>query len=169
MVSTSVTFNFHQYTDFYGQYSLKRGRKVYSYCFDVRYTPKQDCQPPFSASLPINPIVPGSGMGTHGVMFFFDLFRIYMFLLHSITQSHTKQTRGNKFPWLVTLISNRCLVVNSSDELNAYIKTTGSAQLEPHSWLQPHQFKTIIHPQSRTGIEMIEPHRELNPILADLS
>ena len=72
-------FNFHQYTDFYGQYSLKRGRKVYSYCFDVRYTPKQDCQPPFSASLPINPIVPGSGMGIHGVMVFFDLFRIYLF------------------------------------------------------------------------------------------
>ena len=56
-------FNFHQYTDFYGQYSLRGARKVYSYCFDVRYTTKQDCQPPFTASLPINPILPsGSGM-----------------------------------------------------------------------------------------------------------
>ena len=40
---------------------------------------------------------------------------------------------------------------------------TVSALFEPHSWLQPHPMKMLIEPQSKTNIETIEPHLELNP------
>ena len=43
-------FEFHQYIDFYGQYSLRNGQKVYSYCFDVRFNAKNQCQPPWQPS-----------------------------------------------------------------------------------------------------------------------
>ena len=40
---------------------------------------------------------------------------------------------------------------------------TVSAPFEPHSSLQPHPMKMLIEPQSKTNIETIEPHLELNP------
>ena len=43
---------------------------------------------------------------------------------------------------------------------NSNVKPTVSARLEPHSWLQPHPFKFLIHPQSRADNEIIEPHLE---------
>ena len=44
-------FDFHQYTDFYGQYSVKNGRKIYNYCFDVRFKAESYCQPPLSTGM----------------------------------------------------------------------------------------------------------------------
>ena len=41
-------FNFHhgKLTDFYGEYHFQTGgRKVYSYCFDVRFEPRYSCRP----------------------------------------------------------------------------------------------------------------------------
>ena len=41
-------FNFHhgRLTDFYGEYHFQTGgRKVYSYCFDVRFEPRYSCRP----------------------------------------------------------------------------------------------------------------------------
>jgi hypothetical protein len=40
-------FEFHhqKQTDYYGEYSLRSGRKVYTYCFDVRFEIRDQCQP----------------------------------------------------------------------------------------------------------------------------
>ena len=40
------------------------------------------------------------------------------------------------------------------------IADTVSAWIEPHSWIQPHPFKILIEPQSKTRYGKIQPHLE---------
>ena len=40
---------------------------------------------------------------------------------------------------------------------------TVSAQLEAHSWIEPHLFENLIKPQSKTDIVTIKPQLEYNP------
>ena len=45
--------------------------------------------------------------------------------------------------------------------------STVSAQIQPHSWIEPHPIQKVIQPQSEIDFETIEPQLDYNPILAN--
>ena len=47
--------------------------------------------------------------------------------------------------------------------------STVSAQLERHSWIEPHPLQKLIQPQSKTDIETIKPQLEFNPSQKSIS
>ena len=46
---------------------------------------------------------------------------------------------------------------------DSYDTTTVSAQLEAHSWIEPHPLEKLIQAQSKTDIETIQAQLEYSP------